>query len=115
MALDFPTLVYEPSYEVFSRPVTFTPKVGTPFGGRGIFNTVPLDVLAEDGSILSGQKTILDILEKEYPVRPLQRDRVYIPAADGLPEEGSFEITDSVTNGGGETTLTIEKVVPVKP
>lgn len=115
MAIDFPSLVYSPGYDIFARPATYTPKVGLPFGGRGIFNTVALDVMAEDGTILSDQKTIFDILETEYPVMPVQNDQVYIPASDGMPELGNYEIIDASTNGGGETTLTLRKVLPKKP
>jgi len=115
MAVNFPELVYEPNYDLFARPVTFSPVVGTAYDGRGIFNTVALDVMTEDGAILSDQKTILDILETEFNVMPLQRDRVFIPEADGMPELGEYEIIDSVTNGGGETTLTLRKVLPKKP
>ena len=32
-----------------------------------------------------------------------------------MPELGEYEIIDSVTNGGGETTLTLRKVLPKKP
>src|SRR5215471_14823736 len=106
MAVNFPELVYLPNYDLFARPVTFTPVVGAAYDARGIFNTVSLDVMTEDGALLSDQKTILDILETEFAVLPVQRDRVFIPEADGMPELGNYEIIDTSTNGGGETTLT---------
>jgi len=115
MAINFPEVVYEPCYQVFARDVTFMPLIGDAFLGRGIFNTVPLDVLSEDGAILSDQKTILDILETEFATLPVQRDHIFIPEADGMPELGEYEIIDAVTNGGGETTLTLRKVLTKKP
>ena len=119
MAVNFPGLLYEPCFNVFARAVTFSPLASQPnqpdYIGRGIFNTVDLDVMAEDGSILSDQKTILDILEKEFTVLPEQRDQVVIGAEGELPALGTFEIIDRNTNGGGETTLTLRKVLPKKP
>ena len=119
MAVNFSQMVYLPNYAVFARPVTFTPLVSQPgqaaYGARGIFNTVPIDVMGSDGSIFSDQKTILDILEEEFSVLPVQLDRVFIPAHIGIPELGHFEIIDADTNGGGETTLTLRKLVTAKP
>src|SRR5262245_6914524 len=119
MAVNFPSLVYEPCFNVFARAVTFAPFASQPsqpnYVGRGIFNTVDMDVMAEDGSILSDQKTILDILEKEFTVLPEQRDQVIIAADGELPALGTFEIIDRNTNGGGETTLTLRRVLPKNP
>lgn len=115
MPVNFSELVYEHAFDTFGRTVTFTPRDGQPYSGRGIFNTVPLDVMADDGTILSDQKTILDILEIEFTTIPQQRDTVFIPEDSGLPELGEYEIIDANTNGGGETTLTLRKVQPIKP
>jgi hypothetical protein len=119
MAVNFSKLVYEPNYDMFARPITITPLASQPGGAaysnRGIFDTRALDVLAEDGSIFSDQQTILDILEVEFSVLPQQRDQVDIPAVEDIPAEGLFEVVDASSNGGGETTLVIRKVVTAKP
>ncbi len=119
MAIDFSTQVYEPTYSVFARSVTFAPIASQPnqppYTGRGIYSTQALEVLTENQSILSDQVTILDILEREFTIMPQQGDRIIIPSDGSLPELGEFEIIDSNTNGGGETTLTIRKVVTANP
>jgi hypothetical protein len=120
MAVNFSTLVYLPNYDLFARPVTVTPlasQAGLPaYSARGIYDTRPIDVQAEDGSIISDQQTILDVREDEFTVIPHQLDRIQIPAdPDGGPDLGEFEVTDAQTNGGGETTLVIRKIVAAKP
>jgi hypothetical protein len=119
MAVNFSQLVYLPLYNVFGRPITITPLGSQPgqpaYSARGIYNTVPVDVVGSDGTIFSDQRTIVDILEEEFAVLPLQLDRINIPAANGLPALGLFEVIDTDTNGGGETTLTVRKIVTPKP
>jgi hypothetical protein len=115
MALNYPNMVYMPAFVAFARPATFEPRESQPgqpsYTRRGIFDTRTLDVVAEDGSIVSDQETILDILEVEFSVLPLAGDRVTIPANAGMPGVGQFEIIDASTNGGGETTLTLRKII----
>jgi hypothetical protein len=121
MALDFSTLVYLPNYDTFARAVTITPLASQPgapaYAARGIYDTRPVDVQGMDGSIISDQQTILDVREAEFTVVPEQLDRIYIgPDADaGNIGVGEYEVVDSETNGGGETTLIIRKVVTAKP
>jgi hypothetical protein len=114
MGLDMSTAVYLPNFEVFARPVVITPIVSQPAGvaydARGILGTQDTGVPAEDGSIISDQQTILDILEAEFPTLPRQRDRVMIPADGTVPAAGLFEVVDTSSNGGGETTLIIRKI-----
>lgn len=120
MAVNFSTLVYLPNYDMWARPVTVTPLASQPgapaYSARGILGTRALDVQGEDGSIFSDQQTILDIREAEFAVLPEQLDRVFVPAdIDAGPALGVFEIMDASTNGGGETTLVIRKVITAKP
>lgn len=114
MALNFSVQVYRPAFDIFARPVTFSGSA-VPSAGRGIYNTDTTDVVTEDGSILSDQRTILDVLEEEYTVLPSQGDGVIIPAEGDLPALGEFKVIDVRSNGGGETTLTLRKVVVSKP
>jgi hypothetical protein len=119
MAIDFARQVYLPNYNTFARPITVTPLKSQPnqpaYAARGIYATEPMDVLAEDQSSFSDSRPILDILDIEFPVAPLQGDQVSIPASGLIVEEGDFIITDRKHNGGGETTLSLKKVVPAKP
>lgn len=116
MAINWSTQVYEPQYSTFARPVTFTPTKSQPlasaFGSRGIYGTVSIDVIGEDQTIISDARTILDVLESDFAVVPMQGDLVSIPANIGMPALGDFEIIDANTNGGGETTLFIRKWLP---
>jgi hypothetical protein len=119
MGIDMSTAVYLPNFDAFARPVVFSPIVSRPGGGvytgRGIFGTQDVGVPGEDGSIISDQVTILDIREREFSILPRQRDRLTIPVDGDTPEEGVFEIVDTSTNGGGETTLIIRKIEPPIP
>ena len=119
MAVNWSVQVYSAQYTAFARPVTFTPAKSQPsegaYGARGIFDTVPIDIVAENGSLISDTKTILDILESEFAVLPVQGDRVHIPATIGIPAAGTFEIIDSDSNGGGETTLQLRKWMTASP
>ena len=70
----------------------------------------------EDGSILTDHRTILDVREIEYGVVPVQGDHVAIPADGGaMGALGSFQVIDARTNGGGETTLALRKLVTAVP
>jgi hypothetical protein len=113
MAVNFSTLIYMPTQDVFGRPVTFTSSLGNSYSGtnRGIYDSRSLNVLLEDGSILSDQQTILDIRASEFSILPVQGDVIDIPAepTTGLPALGQYEITDVFHNGGGEVTLTLKR------
>jgi len=118
MALNFSTLVYLPCQDTFGRDATFYPAGGgASYWGRGIYDTRGTVVETDVGlAILSDQETIFDIREVEFGTLPKQGDRVDIPEDDaGNPALGLFEITDAWTNGGGETTLVIRKVVTAAP
>ena len=119
MPVDFSTQIHSHTYDVFGRPITVTPIKSQPsqpaYTARGIFGTVPIDVVAEDGAIVSDARTILDIREIEFSILPIQGDHVTIPASGNIPAVGTFEILDTDTNGGGETTLTLRKWMVARP
>ena len=112
--------IYLPNWDVWARPITVTPLVSQPgapaYGARGYFDTKEMDVLAEDGSIISDSKVILDIRIEEFSVVPLQRDQIYIPPHQG-EQGGTFEVLDLSGDGnaGGIITLTLKKIVAAKP
>jgi hypothetical protein len=121
MAVNFSTLVYLPNFDMFARPITVVPLASQPgvpsYSARGIFDTRPIDVQAEDGSIVSDQQTILDVLDAEFLVLPDQLDQIMIPddPGGGIPNLGTYEVTNVEANGGGETTLVIRKVMTSRP
>jgi hypothetical protein len=118
MAINFSTLVYQPCQDTFGRTVTVTPVASQPGGAaytrRGIFGTRPVNIETAIGmAVLSDQETVFYIREVEYPTLPQQGDLLSIPVDDaGNPAEDNWIVTDSSRNGGGETTLTLQKVVP---
>ena len=119
MALNYSQLVYLPAYNTFARPITVTPSASQPnapaYAARGIFGTEPMDVATEDGGIFSDQHTILDVLDDEFTMVPMQGDVIEIPASAGIARAGTFEVIDTKINGGGETTLNLRRVVSAKP
>jgi len=120
MALNFSTLVYLPNFDMFARPITVTPFASQPglpaYTARGIYDTRPIDVQAQDGTIVSEQQTILDVRDVEFSVVPDQLDRIHIPAdPDAGQDLGDYEVTNVESNGGGETTLVIRKIVAARP
>jgi hypothetical protein len=117
MPVDFSTDVYLPAQDLFGRTIIVTPlATGLPYQARGIFDVDAIDVQAMDGSIISETRVILDIREVEFAVLPLQGDIIHVPADPiGLLAEGDFEVIDADPNGGGETTLTLRRIVPSKP
>ncbi|SRR6266478_2822335 len=120
MGINTSQQVYVYSYNTFGRPVTFTPKMSQPtalaFLGRGIYSTQPIDVLAEDNSTFSDTRTILDVLEQEFLVVPITGDLLNIPASnEGMPALGDFEVIETKSNGGGETSLSLRKIMVSRP
>jgi hypothetical protein len=114
MALDFATVVYLPSFDVFARTITVYPvnsqPAALPYDKRGIYDTRGTAIQTDAGMVvMSDQETILDIRDNEFDVIPVQGDRIDIPAEGNIPAAGMFEVTDAAGNGGGETTLTIRK------
>ena len=110
MAIDFSAQVYLPGQNTFGRAILVN---GVP--ARGILDTREIDVVAIDGSIVSEQRTILDVRDAEFGTVPVQDDQIAIPADGTLPDEGTWQVIDSARNGGGETTLTLRKLVTAKP
>jgi hypothetical protein len=119
MAIAFSTAVYLIVFDQFAIPCTFLPLKSDPgqaaYASRGIYGTRPNDIVMEDGSIFSEQQSILDIRESEFGKLPVQGDHVTIPVDMNGAPLGTYEILDADTNGGGETTLVIRKLVTATP
>jgi hypothetical protein len=113
MAVNYDVLLQSPIFDFFAIDCTFRPLASQPgqpdFDGRGILNTYTLDIIAQDGSVYSDQRTILDVRDSEFAVVPLQNDHVVIPLDSNLAPKGEYQIIDSTSDGGGQTCLTIRK------
>ena len=119
MPIDWSTQLYKQTQDVYGRTVTVTPRVSQPAGGayvaRGILDIDAMEVAALDGSIVSETRIVLDVRDAEFTVVPMQGDLIDIPGDSGIPAEGQFEVVDGDPNGGGETTLTLRRIVQAKP
>lgn len=119
MAINMSTQVYLPAMDTFARPVTIIPSASRPgelpYTARGYFDTSGIDVVALDGSVISEQRTFLDVRDDEFEIVPIQHDQVTIPEAEGLAYGGAFEVIDVVRNGGGLSTLHLQKLVQARP
>jgi hypothetical protein len=116
MAVDFSSLLYGPAVSTFGRKVVVTPIASRPgkppYTARGIFETDPVDVMGQDGSIYSDQRTQLSVRDVDFAVVPEQFDRIYIPAdTSGGPDLGNWEVADVDVNGRGKSILQLRKIV----
>lgn len=120
MGMNFSELVYLPAFNTFARPISVMPLVSQPdvgpYDARGILDTKETDVLTENGAIFSDSHTILDIRIDEFPVLPMQGDRIYAPPHAGVAG-GTWQVEDlgGWGNAGGEITITLKRVVEPKP
>lgn len=118
MTIDFSTQILIPAYNVFARPVTFTPTASQPsqpsYDARGIYDSQAIEVMTE-GALMTDARTILDIREIEFSVLPAQGDTLVIPAIASVPEAGTFEVVSRDSNGGGETTLSLRRIMTSRP
>jgi hypothetical protein len=113
MAVNLDVLLQSPIFDFWAVPVTFVPRKSQQttgsYPGRGILNTYSVDVTALDGSIYSDQRTILDIRESEFSILPMQNDLLIIEQDCNGVARGTWQIVDAVSDGGGQTMLTIRK------
>jgi hypothetical protein len=115
MGIDYSSLIYLPNYDMFARAITVTPTASQPgapaYTARGILNTDEQTVQGEDGSLITDQRTLVDVRDVEFGVVPQQGDLVTIPADGGaMVTLGDFEIINAWKNGGGETTLQLRSI-----
>jgi hypothetical protein len=119
MGVDLSGNLLEPVYGEWARPITVTPLASQPgapaYPGYGVYDTNGLTYNADIGMIVVDQRTIVDIIEADFPVLPRQGDQINIPADVSGPALGDFEITETASDGGGETTLTLRKLETALP
>ena len=117
MGVNYSAVIYLPNYDFWARDVTIMPVISQPgvgsFTARGIFNTRPVLMPTDMGMVVTAdQQTILDVRDFELSAVPVQGDLVDIPADGAVPAEGMFQVVNTEANGGGETTLIIQKYTP---
>ena len=113
MAVNLDVLLQSPIFNFWSVDCIFLPLASQPaaggYPGRGILSTYNMNVVADDGSFYSDQRTILDIRDSEFAIMPQQNDHVVIPMDCNNVPKGEYQIIDATGDGGGQTCLTIRK------
>lgn len=114
--IDFDALVLAPCMNVFARPITVFPvrsqPAGSAYQARGSWHARPVDVIADEGQVISSETYTLGIREKEFSVPIVQGDRIEIPAYQTLARVGLFVVDDADVDGQGGTTLTLKMIGP---
>jgi len=112
--IDFSTLVLEPAMATFGRVVTIDPLDSQPgkppYDARAVYSSRQIDVMSQDGAVLSDQQTTLGIRLADFEVPPKPRDKCTVDQVDG-----TFIIDDQHFDGQGGATLTLRKVSPDYP
>jgi hypothetical protein len=114
------TDVYAMAWNAFARPVTVTPLVSQPgapsYDARGYYDERELDIMGEDGSVISSKQAYLDILIAEFPILPMQGDLIDISFHQGVPG-GSYYVLDlgGDGNAGGMINMTLKSNNQSKP
>jgi hypothetical protein len=119
MALDFSLLIYQATQDVFGRPINVTAvnsRGGAAYSARGIVDTRSTVIQTEAGMVvLSDQETICDIRERDVEFEgsvPVQGDIIEVPPDGDITDMvGTYKVTDAAWNGGGEITLTLQKLI----
>lgn len=127
MSIDFSRLVLKPAVRTFGKPVRVLPKESQPFAepydAHGIWTITQVDIVTEDGGILSNRSLKFGIRLEDFPVPPKQGDLIMSRVCD-LPLgywQGTFEphsnidleITDFQPDGQGGATLIMTRVTQV--
>ena len=84
MPVNFDALVLGPCMATFALPVVVDPSVSiplsVPYVAQGIFTSRPHDVMLIDGTIVSDMETTLGIRLSDFPVPPVEGDRITVKA-----------------------------------
>lgn len=114
--LDFSALTLAPAMATFGRPVRVIPGPSrpprAPFDAVGVWRVRNLEIAIEGGGALNDVTLTLGIRLADWPSAPQQFDRIEVPAAGGLPAEGTLWIDDIDPDGQGGVTLTLKHGAP---
>lgn len=116
MAVNFSELLYSPVQDTFARRVEITPIASQPgapaYSARGRFSTKKEDIITPSGAVVNDQMTTLEIRSAEFPVPPIQLDRIQVlDDSDAGPSPGTFEVSDTFNNHKGKLILLLRRVV----
>lgn len=117
MAINFSEALYAPCMVTFGRTIIVTPVVSQPgvaaYTRRGILDTGDSTIETDVGMVVvSDQNTILDIVDDDFDVPPKQGDIIDIPVDGSIRYGvGTYEVVETTSNGGGETAMTIRRIV----
>ena len=120
MAINFSENLYKIVMDVMARPITVTPLVSQPgapaYDARAYMDEKGTDILTEGGAIFSDSQIYIDIRIEEFPVLPMQGDRIDMVYHQGV-RGGAFEVLDlsGMGNAGGIINITLRALVPAKP
>ena len=109
MAIDWDKMVNGPVMGVFGEPAVFQPAFGTPFGIHGTFHEAYKSVDLAGGMGMTTEMPALGVQLAEFPVQPLQKDRVAI-AATALHGGGTYVVKEVQPNGVGAAVLLLNRV-----
>lgn len=114
--IDFAALALGPGIATFGRPVTVTPPSARPpippFAASGVWAVRNVDVSLNEGESLNSVTITLGIRLSDWPVAPKQGMQIQVPAAGGLPDEGTHWIERVNPDGQGGAILTLKKKPP---
>jgi hypothetical protein len=107
--IDWDQMVNGPVMSAFGEPATFLPVAGAPFPITGTFHEAYKSVDLVGGMGITSEMPALGVRLSEFPVRPLQKDRVAI-VATALHGGGTYVVKEVQPNGIGGALLMLNRV-----
>lgn len=106
MSVDWDAHVLAPCLGVFGEPITYMPKIGSPFQITGVFNNAYLSLtLIEDGSDMNTSKPVLGVRDADFPVPPAQGDRLLVQKTNVI-----YMVRDVNPDSHGHSNLMLNRV-----
>jgi hypothetical protein len=94
---------------VFGESAVFQPVAGAPFNIHGTFHEAYKSVDLAGGMGITSEMPALGVQLSEFPVTPLQKDRVVITAT-ALHGGGTYAVKEVQPNGIGAALLLLNRV-----
>lgn len=107
--IDWDRMVNGPVMGVFGEPALFQPVIGAAFGIHGTFHEAYKSVDLVGGMGVTSEMPALGVQLSEFPVHPLQKDRVVITATS-LHGGGTYVVKEVQPNGVGAAVLLLNLV-----
>lgn len=111
--IDFAALTLGPTLAAFGRPVTVLAEGSLPaFDTTGVWAVRAADIRFVDDASLNTTVISLGIRISDWARSPKQFMALRVPAAGGLPDEGTFYIDDVDSDGQGGAKLILKRGRP---